>query len=131
MKGMCAALLIFAGSTCVADIAWAQDATKGAVVFKQCMICHQIGPNAKNAVGPVLTGVIGRPTGTAPGYSYSALNKAAGANGLVWNEDTIFAYLPDASAFLKKYLTDHERPTSRSASARCRSNWRTSRSART
>jgi len=88
----------------------AQDAAKGAEVFKQCAACHKIGPDAKNAVGPVLTGVIGRATGTYPGYSYSALNKAAGENGLVWDEDTIFAYLPDPSAFLKKYLTDKGKP---------------------
>ena len=38
----------------------AQDAAKGEAVFKQCMTCHRIGPDAKNLVGPVLTGVIGR-----------------------------------------------------------------------
>jgi cytochrome c len=55
----------------------AQDAAKGEQVFKQCMTCHRIGPEAKNLVGPVLTGVIGRQSGTAPGFAYSALNKAA------------------------------------------------------
>ena len=34
----------------------AQDAAKGEQVFKQCMTCHRIGPDAKNLVGPVLTG---------------------------------------------------------------------------
>jgi cytochrome c len=86
--------------------ALAQDAAKGEQVFKQCMTCHRIGPDAKNLVGPVLTGVIGRQSGTAPGFAYSALNKAAGENGLVWTEDLIFAYLPDPNAFLKKFLTD-------------------------
>jgi cytochrome c len=84
----------------------AQDAAKGEQVFKQCMTCHRIGPDAKNLVGPALTGVIGRQSGTAPGFSYSALNKAAGENGLVWSNDLIMAYLPDPNAFLKKFLTD-------------------------
>lgn len=84
----------------------AQDAAKGEQVFKQCMTCHRIGPDAKNMVGPVLTGVIGRQSGTAPGFSYSPLNKAAGEAGLVWSEDLIFEYLPDPNAFLKKFLTD-------------------------
>lgn len=84
----------------------AQDAAKGEQVFKQCMTCHRIGPDAKNMVGPVLTGVIGRQSGTAPGFSYSPLNKAAGEAGLVWSEDLIFQYLPDPNAFLKKFLTD-------------------------
>ncbi len=82
------------------------DPAKGEQVFKQCMTCHRIGPDAKNLVGPVLTGVIGRQSGTYPGFSYSELNKHAGENGLVWSEDLIFQYLPDPNAFLKKFLTD-------------------------
>lgn len=89
-----------------AGAALAQDAAKGEVVFKQCMTCHRIGPDAKNAVGPVLTGIIGRQSGTATGFAYSALNKAAGDNGLVWTNELILAYLPDPNAFLKKFLTD-------------------------
>jgi cytochrome c len=88
----------------------AQDATKGATVFKQCMICHRIGPDAKILVGPVLTGVIGRQAGTYPGFAYSALNKASGENGLVWDDESIFSYLPDPTAFLKKFLTDKGKP---------------------
>ena len=84
----------------------AQDAAKGEQIFKQCMTCHRIGPDAKNLVGPALTGVIGRQSGTAPGFSYSSLNKAAGENGLVWSDDLIMQYLPDPNAFLKKFLTD-------------------------
>jgi cytochrome c len=84
----------------------AQDAAKGEQVFKQCMTCHRIGPDAKNLVGPVLTGVIGRQSGTAPGFAYSTLNKSAGENGLVWSDDLIMQYLPDPNAFLKKFLTD-------------------------
>jgi cytochrome c len=85
---------------------FAQDAAKGEQVFKQCMTCHRIGPDAKNLVGPALTGVIGRQSGTAPGFAYSALNKAAGENGLVWTDELVMAYLPDPNAFLKKFLTD-------------------------
>jgi cytochrome c len=84
----------------------AQDAAKGEVIFKQCQTCHRIGPDAKNLVGPALTGVIGRQSGTAPGFSYSPLNKAAGEAGLVWSTDLVVAYLPDPSAFLRKFLTD-------------------------
>jgi len=82
------------------------DPAKGEQVFKQCMTCHRIGPDAKNLVGPVLTGVIGRQSGTAPGFAYSDLNKHAGEAGLVWSEDLIFEYLSDPNAFLKKFLTD-------------------------
>jgi cytochrome c len=102
-------LAVFASTVAVlfsAGMAAAQDAAKGEQVFKQCMTCHRIGPDAKNLVGPVLTGIIGRQSGTAAGFAYSALNKAAGENGLVWSNELILAYLPDPNAFLKKFLTD-------------------------
>jgi len=98
--------LIAAAAALSGGIASAQDAAKGEQVFKQCMTCHRIGPDAKNLVGPVLTGVIGRQSGTAPGFAYSTLNKAAGENGLVWTDDLIMQYLPDPNAFLKKFLTN-------------------------
>jgi cytochrome c len=82
------------------------DAAKGEQIFKQCMTCHRIGPDAKNLVGPVLTGVIGRQSGTYAAFNYSDLNKHAGEAGLVWTDDLIFEYLPDPNAFLKKFLTD-------------------------
>ena len=82
------------------------DAAAGEAVFKKCMTCHRVGPDAKNTVGPQQNGVVGRTAGTIPGFAYSPLNKAAGEAGLVWTEDNIFAYLPDPNAFLKKFLTD-------------------------
>ncbi len=43
---------------------YAQDAASGEKIFVQCKACHQIGENAKNAVGPVLNGLFGRKAGT-------------------------------------------------------------------
>ena len=102
--------LVAAAAALPAGAASAQDATKGEQVFKQCMTCHRIGPDAKNLVGPALTGIIGRQSGTAPGFAYSPLNKAAGENGLVWNNELIMQYLPDPNAFLKKFLTEKGKP---------------------
>lgn len=84
----------------------AQDAAAGEQVFKKCMTCHRIGEGAKNAVGPEQNGLIGRQAGTVPGFAYSSLNKSAGENGLIWNEETIFAYLPDPNAFLINFLKE-------------------------
>ena len=61
----------------------AQDAAAGEKVFGVCKTCHQIGENAKNGVGPVLNGLIGRKSGSVPGYSYSAANKDS---GITWDE---------------------------------------------
>jgi cytochrome c len=81
--------LVLAGS---AGAASAQDAALGEKVFAKCKICHQIGEGAKNAVGPVLNGVVGRKAGTYPDYSYSDANKNS---GLTWDEATLKEYLKD------------------------------------
>ena len=83
----------------------AGDVAKGEKVFKKCKACHSLEPGKKK-VGPSLHGVFGRTAGTSEGFKYSALNSAAGDSGLVWNEDAMFAYLPDPNAFLKKFLTE-------------------------
>ncbi len=71
-------------------LAQAQDAAAGEKVFSQCRACHQIGPTAKNAVGPVQNGLIGRKAGSVPGYNYSAANKNS---GLTWDEATFREYI--------------------------------------
>ena len=72
--------------------AFAQDAAAGEKVFLKCKACHQIGEGAKIAVGPVLNGVVNRPAGSYPGYSYSDANKNS---GLTWDEATLKEYLKD------------------------------------
>ena len=71
------------------------DAVAGKAVFNQCKACHQVGPEAKNGVGPVLNGIVGRKAGEVPGYNYSDANKNS---GLTWDEATLRAYLPDPKA---------------------------------
>jgi cytochrome c len=75
--------------------ALAQDADAGGKVFVKCKACHQIGENAKNMIGPVLTGVVGRPAGTYPGYNYSDANKNS---GITWDEATLKVYLKNPRA---------------------------------
>ena len=89
-------LLLFALLSVAIDSAWAQDVSPagrpdaGAVVFKKCMACHQVGPNAQNGIAPVLNGVVGRRAGLYPNYNYSSANKNS---GLVWDERTLARYL--------------------------------------
>jgi cytochrome c len=73
----------------------AQDAAAGEKVFAKCKICHQIGEGAKNMVGPVLNGVVGRKAGTYEGYHYSDANKNS---GFTWDEATLKEYLKDPKA---------------------------------
>jgi len=89
--------VILSLALCLAGLgsAQAQDAAAGEKVFAQCRACHQIGETAKNAVGPVLNGVIGRKAGTVEGYSYSPANKNS---GITWDEATFSEYIKDPKA---------------------------------
>jgi cytochrome c len=75
------------------SVVMAQDAENGAEVFKRCRACHDVGPAAKNKVGPLLNGIIGRKAGTIEGFNYSDANKKAGAEGWVWTEEKMMEYL--------------------------------------
>ena len=75
--------------------AQAQDAAAGEKVYAVCRACHQVGPTAKNAVGPAHNGLIGRKAGTYPGYAYSEANKSS---GITWDEATFREYIRDPKA---------------------------------
>ena len=74
----------------------------GEDVFTKCRACHEAGPDAKNKVGPSLTGVIGRKVGSAPDFAYSDANKAFGVKGAVWTEDELFKYLENPLTYMPK-----------------------------
>ncbi len=80
-----------------AGAALAQDPAKGAIVFKKCMPCHNIGPGATNKVGPELDGLDGRHSGSVPNYSYSDANKKS---GIVWNEANFKRYIKGPRAMV-------------------------------
>ena len=79
-------------------VSYAQDVEMGSKVFKKCMACHAI--DEKNKIGPSLKGVVGRKAATVEGFKYSDAMLAKGAEGVVWDEATLAAYLPDPKAFV-------------------------------
>jgi cytochrome c len=87
--GVAAIFVMSAGSA----FAQAGDAAKGEQVFKQCRVCHAVGPGAKSGVGPAQNNVVGAKAGSRPGYNYSEAMKKAGEGGLVWNEENLDKYL--------------------------------------
>ncbi|MGF9761554.1 cytochrome c family protein [Microvirga sp. 0TCS3.31] len=89
-----AALILFT-SAFSPTMVQAQDVAAGEKVFAQCRACHQVGPSAKNAVGPVLNGLFGRKAGTVEGYNYSPANKNS---GITWDEATFSEYIKDPKA---------------------------------
>lgn len=73
------------------------DAELGATVFKKCGACHKVGPDARNGVGPVLNGLIGRVAGTYPEYKYSKANQES---GVTWEVETLTVYLRAPREFI-------------------------------
>ena len=87
MKKFVLALALVAG---LPVAAMAQDAEAGKTVFNVCKACHAVGESAKNQVGPVLNGLIGRKSGSIADFTYSEAMKAA---GLTWDEATFADYI--------------------------------------
>ena len=79
----------------------AGDAALGEKVFAKCKACHE-NEKGVNKVGTTLKGVVGRKAASVPDYKYSEAMIAKGAEGVVWDEATLTAYLPDPKAFVPK-----------------------------
>ncbi|BBK36411.1 cytochrome c [Allostella sp. ATCC 35155] len=88
----------FIAAAVAASPSVAQDAGRGEQVFKRaCAVCHMVGPAAKNRVGPVLNGIVGRKAGTVAGFPYSPASRRS---DVVWDDQTLAAYLRDPRAFM-------------------------------
>ncbi|WP_114287225.1 c-type cytochrome [Candidatus Halocynthiibacter alkanivorans] len=74
---------------------------KGAKLFKKCKACHQVGDGAKNRTGPQLNNLMGRVAGSGEGFRYSKAFKNAQQDGLVWQDETLAAFLAKPKAYLK------------------------------
>ncbi len=76
--------------------AYTGDAAKGKRVFAQCMTCHAV-QEGRNNVGPSLYQIVGRESGTIPGFKYSAANQNS---DVVWTEENLFEYLENPQAYI-------------------------------
>jgi cytochrome c2 len=85
----------------------AADLAAGEKVFAKCHVCHDIGAGAKNKIGPVLNGVVGRPWGSIEGFKYStgregtllAINEAEPHS---WTPEMLRAYLHNPKDIIPK-----------------------------
>ena len=103
--GLALAIAVWGGHPACA----AGDATRGAVLYKDCQLCHSI---EQNGVGPMHKGVVGRVSGTVPGYDYSAGLKGA---KIVWTEQNLDKWLNDPTQMVPdtKMLFSVESPQDR------------------
>ncbi|MGA9658015.1 MAG: PQQ-dependent sugar dehydrogenase [Asticcacaulis sp.] len=74
----------------------AGDVAAGKQAFEAgCSLCHDNSPAQARYQGPPLFGVAGRPVGAVKDFGYSEALKAAGANGVVWDDKHLDAFLAD------------------------------------
>ena len=90
-------MTLFGFGLVVADSAMAGDVVEGEKVFKKCKACHYVDKE-KNKTGPHLVAVLGRAAGSLKGYKYS---KAMKASSLVWDEETLAAYIKAPKKYVK------------------------------
>lgn len=65
----------------------------GERVFKKCSSCHQVGEGAVSRTGPHLNGIVGQTVGAVEGFRYSNTLKDFNAEGRVWTEEELTAFL--------------------------------------
>ncbi|WP_282181417.1 c-type cytochrome [Aliiroseovarius marinus] len=103
-----AAMIIALSGTAFAE----GDAAAGEKDFKKCKSCHTIVDDAGEVIfkggktGPNLYGVVGRQAGTVEGFKYGNSIVDAGAAGLVWDADSLAAYIKDPKGYLKEVTGD-------------------------
>jgi cytochrome c len=75
----------------------AADLGRGEQLFRKCVSCHTLEASGRNRVGPRLHGLFGRQAGAMTDFRYSDALKTS---GIIWNDQTLDAYLKDAEAFV-------------------------------
>ncbi len=93
---------------------FAGDPVKGEADFKKCKACHAIiaddgtAIQQGGAVGPNLYGLIGRQIGAQADFlaKYGPSILAAGADGTVWDEAMVLAFMMDPTAWLQEKTGD-------------------------
>lgn len=70
-------------------------------VYKWCGFCHTMTKNGEHLIGPNLYGIFGQRAGTVPNFvNYSNAMIAARDRGVVWNDQTIAAYIANPDTFM-------------------------------
>lgn len=102
MKKFTGAMIVagLAASALTGGTAFAQakgDPVAGKKIFMRCVACHAVQPGAGIKMGPNLAGVVGRKSGSAAGFKYSAAMQKA---KLTWNDATLDKWLTRPAALV-------------------------------
>ncbi|MCL4766238.1 MAG: cytochrome c family protein [Hyphomicrobiaceae bacterium] len=80
----------------VAGLLQKASAENGQAAFKRCTTCHTPDKGGRNATGPNLWGIVGRPKATAGGFNYSEALKSKGGE---WSYEDLANYIHDPRGF--------------------------------
>lgn len=70
---------------------------RGKIVFLRCRSCHTTNDGGRHLTGPNLNGLLGAKAGVKEGYAFS---EALKSSGVVWNEETLDAWLASPGKFV-------------------------------
>jgi cytochrome c len=73
------------------------DAASGQQDAQRCAQCHDWSKGGPDKIGPNLWGVLGRPRGSKPGYSYSS---AMSSSHDPWTFEKLFVYLKSPASMV-------------------------------
>ncbi len=91
----------FVAAASMAGPAVSQDVAKGEKVFRKCKACHIVEAEGPRKIGPTLFGVFGREAGAIEGFKYSKSFMAKAEEGLVWDAETLDAFLTKPKDYIK------------------------------
>ena len=86
---------MIAGGFATSAPALAADKDPGARAFQVCISCHAIDPDVTDQPGPNLSGILGRPIASLPGYKYTAAMKAFAKKNGKWSLALIERFIQD------------------------------------
>ncbi len=72
----------------------------GQAITAKCASCHLFDPAGSNSTGPGLYGVVGRPPGTHPGYTYDAAMADFASKNKAWTYDLLYQFLKNPQGFM-------------------------------
>lgn len=79
----------------------AANVDAGAKTFVKCQACHNNLQGGPNMTGPNLWGVVGRPTASHPGMSYSDAMLAHAKESPNWTYDQLYMFLANPQKWVK------------------------------
>jgi|HubBroStandDraft_1064217.scaffolds.fasta_scaffold26988_2 cytochrome c len=76
------------------------DIAKGQQITSKCASCHQFDAAGTNSTGPGLYGVVGRPPGSHPGFTYDSAMQDFAKKNPAWTYDLLYQFLKGPGQFM-------------------------------